>query len=147
MSMVKEFKEFAMRGNVVDLAIGVIIGAAFGKIVTSLVSDIIMPPIGKLTGGVDFKELFINLDPSKLTKAGTAVKTVADAKDAGATVITYGAFFNTILDFLIVAFCIFLLVKGINALKRKEEAKPVAPPAPTAEEKLLTEIRDLLRAK
>jgi large conductance mechanosensitive channel len=147
MSMVKEFKEFAMRGNVVDLAIGVIIGAAFGKIVTSLVSDIIMPPIGKLTGGVDFKELFINLDPSKLTKAGTAVKTVADAKDAGATVITYGAFFNTILDFLIVAFCIFLLVKGINALKRKEEAKPVAPPAPTAEEKLLTEIRDLLRNK
>ena len=147
MSMVKEFKEFAMRGNVVDLAIGVIIGAAFGKIVTSLVSDIIMPPIGKLTGGVDFKELFINLDSSKLTKAGTAVKTVADAKDAGATVITYGAFFNTILDFLIVAFCIFLLVKGINALKRKEEAKPVAPPAPTAEEKLLTEIRDLLRNK
>jgi len=131
----------------VDLAIGVIIGAAFGKIVTSLVSDIIMPPIGKLTGGVDFKELFINLDPSKLTKAGTAVKTVADAKDAGATVITYGAFFNTILDFIIVAFCIFLLVKGINALKRKEEAKPVAPPAPTAEEKLLTEIRDLLRNK
>jgi len=147
MSMVKEFKEFAMRGNVVDLAIGVIIGGAFGKIVTSLVSDIIMPPIGKLTGGMDFEELFINLDPSKLTKAGTAVKTVADAKDAGATVITYGAFFNTILDFLIVAFCIFLLVKGINALKRKEEAKPVAPPEPTAQEKLLTEIRDLLRAK
>jgi large conductance mechanosensitive channel len=147
MSMVKEFKEFAMRGNVVDLAIGVIIGAAFGKIVTSLVSDIIMPPIGKLTGGVDFKELFINLDPAKLTKAGVPIKTVADAKDAGATVITYGAFFNTIFDFLIVAFCIFLLVKGINALKRKEEAKPVAPPEPTAQEKLLTEIRDLLRNK
>jgi large conductance mechanosensitive channel len=144
MGMVKEFKEFAMRGNVVDLAIGVIIGAAFGKIVTSLVSDIIMPPIGKLTGGVDFKELFINLDPSKLTKAGTAVKTVADAKDAGAIVITYGAFFNTILDFLIVSFCIFLVVKGINALKRKEEA---VVPEPTAQEKLLTEIRDLLRNK
>ena len=147
MGMIKEFKEFAMRGNVVDLAIGVIIGGAFGKIVTSLVNDIIMPPIGKLTGGVDFKELFINLDPSKLTKAGASVKTVADAKDAGATVITYGAFFNTIFDFLIVAFCIFLLVKGINTLKRKEEARPVAPPAPTAEEKLLAEIRDLLRAK
>src|ERR1700749_1645914 len=111
MSMLKEFKEFAMRGNVVDLAVGVVIGAAFGKIVTSLVNDIIMPPIGKLTGGVDFKELFINLDPAKMTKAGGAVKSVADAKDAGATIITYGSFFNTILDFLIVAFCIFLLVK------------------------------------
>ncbi len=144
MGMVKEFKEFAMRGNVVDLAIGVIIGGAFGKIVTSLVNDIIMPPIGKLTGGVDFKELFINLDPSKLTKAGAPVKTVADATDAGATVITYGAFINTILDFLIVAFCIFLLVKGINALKRKEDA---VPPEPTTQEKLLMEIRDLLRAK
>ena len=144
MGMVKEFKEFAMRGNVVDLAIGVIIGGAFGKIITSLVNDIIMPPIGKLTGGVDFKELFINLDPAKLTKAGTAVKTVADAKDAGATVITYGVFFNTILDFLIVSFCIFLVVKGINALKRKQEA---VVPEPTAQEKLLTEIRDLLRNK
>jgi large conductance mechanosensitive channel len=144
MGMVKEFKEFAMRGNVVDLAIGVIIGGAFGKIVTSLVSDIIMPPIGKLTGGVDFKELFINLDPSKLTKAGAPVKTVADAANAGATVITYGAFFNTVLDFLIVAFCIFLVVKGINALKRKEE---VVAPEPTTQEKLLMEIRDLLRAK
>ena len=144
MGMVKEFKEFAMRGNVVDLAIGVIIGGAFGKIITSLVNDIIMPPIGKLTGGVDFKELFINLDPSKLTKAGTAVKTVADAKDAGATVITYGVFFNTVLDFLLVALCIFLVVKGINALKRKQEA---VVPEPTAQEKLLTEIRDLLRNK
>jgi large conductance mechanosensitive channel len=144
MSMIKEFKEFAMRGNVVDLAIGVIIGAAFGKIVTSVVNDIIMPPIGKLTGGVDFKELFINLDPSKLTKAGASVKTLNDAKDAGAAVIAYGSFFNTVLDFVIVAFCVFLLVKGVNALKRKEEAPP-APP--TTEEKLLTEIRDLLRAK
>ena len=144
MGMVKEFKEFAMRGNVVDLAIGVIIGGAFGKIVTSLVNDIIMPPIGKLTGGVDFKELFINLDPSKLTKPGAPVKTIADATEAGAAVIAYGAFFNTILDFLIVAFCIFLVVKGINTLKRKQTA---IPPEPTVQEKLLTEIRDLLRNK
>jgi large conductance mechanosensitive channel len=144
MSMLKEFKEFAMRGNVVDLAIGVIIGGAFGKIVTSVVNDIIMPPIGKLTGGVDFKELFINLDPTKLTKANAAVKTIADAKDAGAAVIAYGSFFNTVLDFVIVAFCVFLLVKGINTLKRKEEPPPAAP---TTQEKLLMEIRDLLRAK
>ena len=120
------------------------LAARSSKIITSLVNDIIMPPIGKLTGGVDFKELFINLDPSKLTKAGAAVKTVADAKDAGATVITCGAFFTTILDFLLVSLCIFLVVKGINALKRKEEA---VVPEPTAQEKLLTEIRDLLRNK
>jgi large conductance mechanosensitive channel len=142
--MLKEFKEFAMRGNVVDLAVGVVIGAAFGKIVTSLVSDIIMPPIGKLTGGVDFKELFINLDPGKLTKAGAAVKTITDAKDAGATIITYGSFFNTILDFLIVAFCIFLVVKVMNKLWKKPEAAPVGP---TPDQKLLMEIRDLLKAR
>src|SRR5882724_8395612 len=144
MSMLKEFKECAMRGNVVDLAVGVVIGAAFGKIVTSLVGDLIMPPIGKLTGGVDFKELFINLDPSKMTKAGAAVKSIADAKDAGATIIAYGSFFNTILDFVIVAFCIFLVVKGMNKLWKKPEA---APAGPTPDQKLLTEIRDLLRAK
>jgi large conductance mechanosensitive channel len=144
MSILKEFKEFAMRGNVVDLAVGVVIGAAFGKIVTSLVNDIIMPPIGKLTGGVDFKELFINLDPNKMTKAGAAVKTLADAKDAGATVITYGSFINTILDFLIVAFCIFLVVKAMNKLWKKPEE---APAAPTTDQKLLMEIRDLLKAK
>src|ERR1043166_1935590 len=114
MSILKEFKAFAMRGNVVDLAVGVVIGAAFGKIVTSLVNDIIMPPIGKLTGGVDFKDLFINLDPGKLTKAGAPVKTIVDAKDAGAAVIAYGSFVNTILDFVIVAFCIFLVVKIMN---------------------------------
>lgn len=144
MSMLKEFKEFAMRGNVVDLAVGVVIGAAFGKIVTSLVNDLIMPPIGKLTGGVDFKDLFINLDPTKLTKAGAAVKTIADAKDAGAAIIGYGAFLSTILDFLIVAFCIFLLVKGMNKLWKKPEA---APAGPTPDQQLLTEIRDLLKAK
>ena len=141
MSMIKEFKEFAMRGNVVDLAVGVVIGAAFGKIVTSLVSDVIMPPIGKLTGGVDFKDLFINLDPSKLTKAGAAVKTIADAKDAGAAVIGYGAFINTALDFVIVAFCIFLVVKIMNRLWK--QPPPVT--EPTAQEKLLMEIRDAIR--
>jgi len=144
MSMLKEFKEFAMRGNVVDLAVGVVIGAAFGKIVTSLVNEIIMPPIGKLTGGVDFKEQFINLDPTKLTKLHEPVKTLADAKDAGAAVIAYGSFFNTILDFLIVAFCIFLVVKGMNKLWKKPEA---APAGPTTDQQLLMEIRDLLRAK
>jgi large conductance mechanosensitive channel len=144
MSVLKEFKEFAMRGNVVDLAVGVVIGGAFGKIVTSIVKDIIMPPIGKITGGVDFKDLFINLDPGKLTKGGKAVASLADATDAGAAVIAYGSFLSNVLDFIIVAFCIFLLVKGVNVLKRTE---PPAPAPPTKEEILLTEIRDLLRAK
>lgn len=148
MSMIKEFKEFAMRGNVVDLAVGVIIGAAFGKVVTSVVNNIIMPPIGKAMGGVDFKDLFYNLDPGKLTKAGTPVKTLADAADAGAAVIGYGAFINTVIDFLIVAFCIFLIVKAMNHMKKKPApAAPAAPPAPTKEEILLTEIRDAIRAK
>src|SRR5205809_1547950 len=109
MSMLKEFKEFAMRGNVVDLAVGVVIGAAFGKIVTSLVNDIIMPPIGRLIGGVDFKDKFLNLDPGKLVAATPTVpahapQTLAEAKTASATVIAYGSFFSTILDFIIVAF-------------------------------------------
>jgi len=147
MGMIKEFKEFAMRGNVVDLAVGVVIGAAFGKIVSSLVTNIIMPPIGKVTGGVDFKDLFINLDPGKLTKAGAPVKTMADATDAGAAVIAYGAFIDTIIAFIIVAFCIFLVVKGMNHLVKKPAPAPAAPPAPTKEEILLTEIRDAIRAK
>ncbi len=148
MRMIKEFKEFAMRGNVVDLAVGVIIGAAFGKVVTSLVNNVIMPPIGKAMGGVDFKDLFYNLDPDKLTKAGTPVKTLADAADAGAAVIGYGEFINTVIAFLIVAFCIFLIVKGMNSLKKKPApAATAAPPAPTKEEILLTEIRDAIRAK
>ena len=144
MGFIREFREFAMRGNVVDLAVGVIIGAAFGKVVTSMVNDIIMPPIGKMMGGVDFKDLFINLDPDKLTKAGTAVRSLADAKEAGAPVIAYGSFINTILDFIIVAFCIFLVVKVMNTLKKKPAPAPAAPPEPTKEEKLLTEIRDAL---
>ncbi|HWD93338.1 MAG TPA: large conductance mechanosensitive channel protein MscL [Verrucomicrobiae bacterium] len=151
MSILKEFKEFAMRGNVVDLAVGVVIGAAFGKIVTSLVNDIIMPPIGKLTGGVDFNDKFISLDPEKLQKymadhppLDRAHMTLAQAKAAGDSVIAYGSFLSTILDFLIVAFCIFLVVKLMNRLW-KQPAPAAA--EPTAQEKLLAEIRDLLRAK
>ncbi|WP_216671600.1 large conductance mechanosensitive channel protein MscL [Saccharibacillus qingshengii] len=132
MGIIKEFKEFAMRGSVIDLAVGVIIGAAFGKIVTSLVNDIIMPPIGKLLGGVDFADLFYNLDPDIVLADGSAVRTLAQAQQAGAAVIAYGQFINNVIDFLIVAFCIFLLVKGINMLKRKEHDKP-APEKATRE--------------
>src|SRR5436305_11399628 len=107
MGMVKEFKEFAMRGNVVDLAVGVIIGGAFGKIVTSMVNDILMPPIGKAMGGVNFADLFINLDPQKTLPGGAPITSVTQAKAAGAAVIAYGQFINTILDFVIVAACIF----------------------------------------
>ena len=135
--MLKEFKEFAMRGNVVDLAVGLIIGAAFGKIVTSLVNDVLMPPIGLLLGKVDFNSLFINL-------SGESYASLAAAQAAGAPVIKYGIFVNTILDFVIVALVIFLLVRAMNTLKKKEEAKPAEP---TADQKLLTEIRDLLRAR
>jgi large conductance mechanosensitive channel len=152
MSILKEFKDFAMRGNVVDLAVGVVIGAAFGKIVTSLVNDVIMPPIGKLTGGVDFKDKFINLDHDKLATYLAAHPTIdpthitlTQAKtDAGATVIAYGAFLSTILDFVIVAFCIFLVVKAMNRLWKKPDA---APAGPTTDQKLLMEIRDLLAKK
>ncbi|MCC7488377.1 MAG: large conductance mechanosensitive channel protein MscL [Gammaproteobacteria bacterium] len=136
--MLKEFKEFAMRGNVVDLAVGIIIGGAFGKITTSLVNDVIMPPVGLLLGKVDFSSLYINL-------SGTAYASLAAAQAAGAPVIRYGAFINTLLDFLIVAFAIFLLVRAINRLKKAEPTP--APAGPTAEEKLLGEIRDLLKAR
>jgi large conductance mechanosensitive channel len=136
MGLVKEFKEFAMRGNVVDLAVGVVIGAAFGKIVTSLVNDIIMPPIGYLTGGIDFKNLKIFL------KHGDPAKKVADVS------INIGNFINIVIEFLIVAFCIFMVVKVINSLKKPEEIPaPVPDPEPTKEELLLTEIRDLLAKK
>jgi large conductance mechanosensitive channel len=148
MSMLKEFKEFAMKGNVIDMAVGIIIGAAFGKIISSLVTDVIMPPIGKIMGGVDFKDLFVNLDPGKLTKAGGAVKSLADAKEAGSAVIAYGQFINMVIDFVIVAFCIFAVVKAMNTLKRKPvPVVPAAPPEPTKEEKLLAEIRDILKAR
>ncbi len=135
MAIIKEFKEFAMRGNVVDLAVGVIIGAAFGKIVTSLVNDIIMPPIGYITGGIDFKNLKV------LIKPGDPAKKIADVS------INYGNFINTMIEFLIVAFCIFMVVKAINSLKKPEEAPAPADPVPTKEEILLTEIRDLLAKK
>jgi len=137
--MLKEFREFAMRGNVMDMAVGIIIGAAFGKIVTSLVNDIIMPPIGLLMGNVDFSNLFLNLS------IDSSYPSVAAAEAAGAPIIKYGLFINTILDFVIVAFAIFLLIRMVNRLKRKQEAAPAAPPTPSAEEKLLAEIRDLLK--
>jgi large conductance mechanosensitive channel len=136
--MLKEFKEFAMRGNVVDMAVGIIIGAAFGKIVTSLVNDVVMPPIGLLLGNMDFSNLFLNL-------SGTSYASLADAQTAGAPVVKYGVFINNVLDFLIVAFVIFMLVRTINQFKRKQEAAP--PPAPPAEVQLLTEIRDTLKAQ
>ena len=142
MSMLKEFKEFAMRGNVVDLAVGVVIGAAFGKIVTSMVNDVLMPPIGKAMGGVNFADLFVNLDPGK-----GSFQSLKAAKDAGAAVIAYGSFINTIIDFLIVAFCIFLVVKAMNTLKKKPAPATAAPPEPTKEERLLAEIRDILKAR
>ncbi len=137
MSLLKEFKDFAMRGNVIDLAVGVVIGASFGKIVSSLVDDIIMPPIGFITGGADFSSLKYVL------------KEADPATEAAEVAIKYGNFINVIIQFVIVAFCIFILVKAINTLnKKKEEAPaPAAPPAPSKEETLLTEIRDLLRAK
>ena len=140
MSMVQEFKKFAMRGNVMDMAIGIIIGGAFGKIVSSLVSDVVMPPIGKLMGGVDFSNLFIALDPQK-----GPFKTLADAKAAGVATLNYGLFINTVIDFIIVALAIFLMMKGMNAMRKKEEDNPTVPVEPAENVKLLTEIRDLLK--
>jgi large conductance mechanosensitive channel len=122
--MLKEFREFAMRGNVVDMAVGIIIGAAFGAIVKSLVDDVIMPPIGLLLGSVDFSDLFITL---KQGAAAGPYATLELAKKAGAVTLSYGAFFNTIISFLIVAFSVFMLVKGMNELKRQQEAAPAAP--------------------
>jgi len=131
----QDFKAFAMRGNVIDMAVGVIIGAAFGKIVTSIVEDIIMPPIGWLIGGVSFSELKVTMPPNLLKP------------DLPAAAINYGKFLQTSLNFIIVAFCIFLLIKGINKLTKKKEETPPAPPSPSKEELLLTEIRDLLKEK
>ena len=141
MGFIKEFKEFAVKGNVMDMAVGVIIGGAFGKIVTSLVNDVLMPLISKMTGGVSFTDLFINLtDDAKYA-------TLAAAQEAGASVFAYGQFIQNIIDFIIIAFCIFLMIKGMNKLNRKkEEPAPEAPAGPTQEE-LLTEIRDLLKQK
>ena len=140
MGFIKEFKEFAVKGNVIDLAVGVIIGGAFGKIVSSLVNDIIMPPLGKILNNVNFSELFVSLD-------GHHYSTLELAKTAGAPVVAYGNFLQNLLDFIIVALVIFTMVKGINALKKKEAAAPAAVPVATPSELLLTEIRDLLKNK
>jgi large conductance mechanosensitive channel len=142
--MLKEFKEFAMRGNVVDMAVGIVIGAAFGTIVKSLVADLLMPPIGLLLGDVDFSDLFIVL------KAGAVAgpyETMQAAKEAGAVIMSYGVFINTVISFIIIAFAIFLLIRGINRMKKKEEEKSPAPPAPSKQEVLLAEIRDILKSQ
>ena len=139
--MLKEFKNFAMRGNVVDLAIGVIIGAAFGKIVESFVGDVIMPVIGRIAGGLDFTNYFLGLTP-----AASAAPTYDAAKKAGAT-LGYGTFITVTVNFLIVAFVLFLIVRGMNRLVKQEESAPAPPAPPTKEQELLTEIRDLLKAR
>lgn len=131
MSMVKEFKEFAMRGNVVDMAVGIIIGGAFGKIISSFVGDVLMPPIGLLLGGMDFSNLSLTL------KQGS--------ERVEPVLLKYGLFINTAIDFLIIAFAIFMVIKAMNSLKKKEVEAPAAPPAPPADVQLLTEIRDLLK--
>lgn len=136
--MFQEFKDFAMRGNVVDMAVGIIIGAAFGKIISSLVTDVIMPPIGLLMGNVDFSQLYINL-------SDVAYPTLAAAKEAGAVTINYGVFVNEIINFLIIAIAIFMAIKAMNSMKKKEDEAPAEPPKPSAEVELLTEIRNALQ--
>lgn len=137
--MLNEFKAFAMRGNVVDMAVGIIIGAAFGRIVSSFVNDVIMPPIGLLMGNLDFGSLYLNI-------GGGDYASLAAAEEAGAPVIKYGLFINNVLDFVIVAFAIFMVIRAMNKLKKaEEEAPPPAPPEPSDEVKLLTEIRDALK--
>lgn len=138
--MLKEFREFAMRGNVIDLAVGIIIGAAFTTVVNSLVNDIIMPPIGYIMNGIDFSNFFLVLK-------GDDYASLQAAKDAGAVTINYGQFINAVINFLIVAFAVFILVKQVNRFRKQEAAAPAEPPAPTTSEKLLTEIRDLLRQR
>ena len=141
MGFISEFKEFAMKGNVMDMAVGVIIGGAFGKIVSSLVADVLMPIISLCTGGIDFTNLFVNLSDDK------EYATLAAAQEAGANVLAWGQFCQNIIDFIIIAFCIFLMIKAMNKLNRKkEEPAPEAPAGPTQEE-LLAEIRDLLKQK
>lgn len=131
MGMMKEFKEFAVKGNVIDMAVGIVIGGAFGKIVSSFVADVIMPPIGVLVGGINFSNLAFTIKEA--------------AGDVPAVVLGYGKFIQTAVDFTIIAFAIFMVIKAINSLKRKEEEAPAAPPEPSKEEVLLTEIRDLLK--
>ena len=140
--MLKEFREFAMRGNVVDMAVGVVVGAAFGAIVTSLVNDVVMPPVGLLLGGVDFSNLFVVLKEG--VKAPGPYATLADAKAASAVTLNIGVFINAVLNFAIVAFAVFMAVRAINTARRETPPAPAAP-APTPTEALLTEIRDLLK--
>jgi large conductance mechanosensitive channel len=140
MALMKEFKAFAMRGNVMDMAIGIILGGAFGKIVGSFVGDVLMPPIGLLLGGVDFTGKFVGL------KAG-AYTTLAEAKAQGIPTLNYGSFLQTVIDFVIIAFAIFMMIKAMNSAKKKEAEAPAAPPAPSTQEKLLAEIRDLLKTR
>ncbi len=139
--MFKEFKEFALKGNMVDLAVGIVIGAAFGAIVSSLVDDIFMPIIGLLLNGIDFSTWFLALADTN----GVVYNTIDAAKEAGIPTLNIGLFINAIVKFVIIAFALFLVVKGMNSLKRKEEEKPAAPAAPPADIALLTEIRDLLK--
>ncbi|MCB9170272.1 MAG: large-conductance mechanosensitive channel protein MscL [Flavobacteriales bacterium] len=134
--MLKEFKEFAMRGNVVDMAVGIVIGGAFGKIVSSFVNDVLMPPIGLALGGMDFSKMSMELQPAVIEN-GEVVKE--------AVMLNYGLFINTVIDFIIVAFAIFMVVKAMNSMKKKEEAAPTAPPEPSSTDKLLMEIRDSLK--
>ena len=141
MGFVKEFKEFAMKGNVMDMAVGVIIGGAFGKIVSSLVDDVIMPVLSLATGGVDFTNKYVTFGQ---IPEGVA-NNYAALKEAGVSMFAYGAFIQNIIDFLIIAFCIFLMIKGMNKLMTKKAEEPEPEPEPSAEEKLLTEIRDLLK--
>ena len=136
--MLQEFKTFIAKGNAIDLAVGVVIGAAFGKIVSSLVDDLIMPPLGLIFGKVDFSQLYVSLD-------GKSYETLAVAQAAGAPTWNYGNFITVLIQCVIIAWAIFIVVKAINTLKQKEEAKPAAPPEPSAEEKVLLEIRDLLK--
>ncbi len=144
MALMKEFKEFAVKGNVLDMAVGIIIGGAFGTIVKSLVSDVIMPPIGLLLGGVDFADFFAVL---KQGATSGPYANLAAAQEAGAVTVNYGLFINSLISFLIVAWAVFMIVKSFNAAKKKEEAAPAAPAAPPRQEVLLEEIRDLLARK
>jgi large conductance mechanosensitive channel len=143
--MLKEFKEFAMKGNVLDMAVGIIIGAAFGAIIASLVADVLMPPIGLVMGGMDFANMFVTLRDG--AKAAGPYASLADAKAAGAVTLNYGVFVNAIVNFLIVAFSVFLLVKGVNTMRRAQAAAPAPPPGPTPDQALLGEIRDLLKSR
>jgi large conductance mechanosensitive channel len=142
--VLKEFREFAIKGSVLDMAVGIIVGAAFGTIVNSLVRDVIMPPVGLLLGGVDFADLFLVLSAGE---GAGAYATLADAEAAGAVTLNYGVFLNSVLSFLIVAFAVFLVVRSFNRMKRKAEEEPSAPAEPPRQEVLLEEIRDLLESR